>query len=372
MSGYPSHEVGVSRGPDTVIDLYLHSLCTLKESVAALLRNYHKLVLQKMECDAGNLVNCNTDSFQTQLADVFGQLNEIETQLNGLEAWSGLPPECFAPIPSNPTRSSPDPDQVSYEAQTLVEVVQRLQLGLRSMVSKPLSQVLMKSDSSSGFAENQPQKEMHALGLSTAGTNTAHTKSLSPQTQTPVRSEIHVSGHAANVGTHPVEINTVYGDGSHPPNVISRPVGEENFLAYTAPRYPSNPPGTLPVGPNRTRSPAPDRRYPTPSPTSEMYRSVAGTNRTPTVQSYPAGSIYNQSGAMVYPSHTIPGSFMTSETVSQSPVPAINAPVNVSHSDLDANPIVPPSRTEYSLSASDAVPNPEQYGNTMGGRRNNL
>ncbi|KER32676.1 hypothetical protein T265_12773, partial [Opisthorchis viverrini] len=71
-----------------------------------------------------------------QLADVFTQLNETELQLSGLEAWAGLPPECFSSVPSNSSGATFDSDQISFEAQTLVELVRRLQVGLRSMVSK--------------------------------------------------------------------------------------------------------------------------------------------------------------------------------------------------------------------------------------------
>ncbi|GAA39816.2 39S ribosomal protein L51 mitochondrial [Clonorchis sinensis] len=89
-----------------------------------------------MDCDVGNLVTCSTEAFQNQLADVFTQLNETELQLSGLEAWAGLPPECFSSVPSNSSGATFDSDQISFEAQTLVELVRRLQVGLRSMVSK--------------------------------------------------------------------------------------------------------------------------------------------------------------------------------------------------------------------------------------------
>ncbi|KAF5402767.1 hypothetical protein PHET_03916 [Paragonimus heterotremus] len=134
MSIYTQPE-SVTPGCDTVIDSYLGCLWNLKDKVMTLIHQYHLMLLQKMECDLGNLVTCNTDSFRNQLTDVFAQLNEVEVQLNGLEAWSGLPPECFAPISSTSPAISLDPDQISLEAQTLVELVRRLQLGLRSMVN---------------------------------------------------------------------------------------------------------------------------------------------------------------------------------------------------------------------------------------------
>ncbi|TGZ75613.1 hypothetical protein CRM22_000257 [Opisthorchis felineus] len=123
---------------DTAIDSYFSCLYTLREKVVALVQHYHTIILQKMDCDVGNLVTCSTEAFQNQLADVFTQLNETELQLNGLEAWAGLPPECFSSIPSNSSGATFDSDQISFEAQTLVELVRRLQVGLRSMVSKNL------------------------------------------------------------------------------------------------------------------------------------------------------------------------------------------------------------------------------------------
>ncbi|CAH8481517.1 unnamed protein product [Schistosoma turkestanicum] len=133
MSAY-AQGGNVGRGSDTMIDRYCNSLNILKEKVVSLLEHYHSIIMQKMECDLGNLLTYNADGFQSHLADVFSQINDVEIHLNNLEAWAGLPPECFTSAGLN--YGIPDPDQVSHEAQTLVEAVRHLQAELRAMTTK--------------------------------------------------------------------------------------------------------------------------------------------------------------------------------------------------------------------------------------------
>ncbi|CAH8518727.1 unnamed protein product [Dicrocoelium dendriticum] len=111
------------------------------------------------------MVTCNTESFRNLVTDVFVQLNEIEIQLSGLEAWAGLPPECFSP--TSASSSMPfDADQISAEAQTLVEVVRQLQLGLHSMVSKPSSQSLSITSANAVSSSVTPSKSSVAASQS--------------------------------------------------------------------------------------------------------------------------------------------------------------------------------------------------------------
>ncbi|VDO51408.1 unnamed protein product [Schistosoma margrebowiei] len=133
MSGYTQSE-NVNRGSETMVDRYCNSLNILKEKVMSLLEQYHSIIMQKMECDLGNLLSYDADGFQSHLADVFSQMNDVEVHLNNLEAWAGLPPECFTSASLN--YGIPDPDQVSHEAQTLVEAIRHLQAELRAMTTK--------------------------------------------------------------------------------------------------------------------------------------------------------------------------------------------------------------------------------------------
>lgn len=113
-----------------------------------------------------SLVYWDTAPLQNQVSEVFAQLNEIEVQLSTMEAWTGLPPECFL-LPNSfyntnnvntsnaalPITSLLDPDQVSHEAQTLVEAVKLIQKGLLEMISKSKKQDLISSDISKSDME---------------------------------------------------------------------------------------------------------------------------------------------------------------------------------------------------------------------------
>ncbi|CAH8523855.1 unnamed protein product [Schistosoma rodhaini] len=285
MSGYTQNE-NVSRGSDTMIDRYCNSLNILKEKVMNLLEQYHSIIMQKMECDLGNLLSYNTGGFQSHLADVFSQMNDVEVHLNNLEAWAGLPPECFTSASLN--YGIPDPDQVSHEAQTLVEAIRHLQAELRAMTTKcqtnsTLTTGNVPSVTASDKSDNNQDRITSSILNSVAR--------KSPVPLTVIKSETAHYPIQCNPSISPSagDLNQGYVDTL--PQVPSFPSNEEGRSSHhpgSRPPYSSN-------TNTATRSPSVDRRQQS-TILTDVYRTTSGhhSSFSPIPPQQYASGQYNQ------------------------------------------------------------------------------
>ncbi|KAA3680628.1 uncharacterized protein DEA37_0004557, partial [Paragonimus westermani] len=340
---------------DTVIDSYLGCLWNLKDKVMTLIHQYHLILLQKMECDLGNLVTCNTDSFRSQLTDVFAQLNEVEVQLNGLEAWSGLPPECFAPISSTSPAISLDPDQISLEAQTLVELVRRLQLGLRSMVN------------TSSVQPSAPISVGDTVQIGDAGKPTKTVASSLPKRNPPTptlpsnRLESHfpiLHGAGALPGLVPSQSGFT-GVHAQLPDTAPYPTTEETNSIVSNSHFVYKSSSALPVMSTTTRSPVTDRRHLDPC---EAYAAFPGVGKSSTgPSSYAPMTVppYDQTTVTSYP---YVSSNSTQEPVSLATPGRI---ATVSYIDPITNQQTS-TRADYSIQNTRSVGNLDQHSNHYG------
>ncbi|KAF7259799.1 hypothetical protein EG68_02672 [Paragonimus skrjabini miyazakii] len=354
MSIYTQPE-SITPGSDTVIDSYLGCLWSLKDKVMTLIHQYHLMLLQKMECDLGNLVTCNTDSFRNQLTDVFAQLNEVEVQLNGLEAWSGLPPECFAPISSTSPAISLDPDQISLEAQTLVELVRRLQLGLRSMVN------------TSSIQPSAPTSVGDTVQIGDTGKPTKTVTSCLPKRNpsTPTLPSNRLESH----------LPIVYGAGALPglvssqssftgvpaqlPDTVPYSTTEEGTSMVSNSHFVYKSPGALSAMSATTRSPMTDRRHLDPGEAYTGFPSVGKSSTAPSSYASMTVPPYDQTTVTSYP---YASSNPTQELVSLAPPGRIAA---VSYIDPITNQQTS-TRADYSIQSTKSVSNLDQHGNQYG------
>lgn len=250
MSGYVQSE-NVSR-TDTMVDRYCNSLNILKEKVMSLLEHYHSIIIQKMECDLGNLLTYNVDGFQSHLADVFSQLNDVEVHLNNLEAWAGLPPECFTS--ASMSYGIPDPDQVSHEAQTLVEAIRHLQTELRAMTTNSHTNSTFTTGNVASVTAAEKRGDINPDYTPSSVPNITR---QSPVPFTTIKSE-----------TTPYFIQSNPCISSPSDNVDSLPQVPSFPLNEEGPTYNSN---TNPA----TRSPSIDRRQ-QPNMSTDVYRTTPG------------------------------------------------------------------------------------------------
>ncbi|KAA0184892.1 hypothetical protein FBUS_11695 [Fasciolopsis buskii] len=241
------------------------------------------------------MVTCNTDKFQSQLADVFTRLNEVEVQLNGLEAWAGLPPECFTSTPAVSQNLTPDVDQASNEAQALVELVHRLKSTFRSLISKP--------------TDNTPD-------LSSTTTTVGSKGNLTPSKRVPAQ--------PLAAGTMPTGFNaaTEIESAYHMElNVTSAEYGSQAMAADElsmtphVQRYAYDSPGSAPLGfvPSHSPASAGEKRY---TDVSDMARNMY---RVPCQVSYPTGSgaNYTSMSTCSNPSPSVPDSYLPAELHAQ-------------------------------------------------------
>uniref|UniRef100_A0A0R3X232 Large ribosomal subunit protein mL51 n=1 Tax=Hydatigena taeniaeformis TaxID=6205 RepID=A0A0R3X232_HYDTA len=87
------------------------------------------LIKDKIECEAGDRLAVNSQSFNRALMDALNRCDELETQLLSFESWIDLPIV-------NPVDSSSNFDDVSDDAHRLVDILQQVQSALLSAVSK--------------------------------------------------------------------------------------------------------------------------------------------------------------------------------------------------------------------------------------------
>ncbi|KAK4469421.1 hypothetical protein MN116_006975 [Schistosoma mekongi] len=265
MSAYMQSE-NVSR-TDTMVDRYCNSLNILKEKVMSLLEHYHSIIIQKMECDLGNLLTYNVDGFQSHLADVFSQLNDVEVHLNNLEAWAGLPPECFTS--ASMSYGIPDPDQVSHEAQTLVEAIRHLQTELRAMTTNSHTNSTFTTGNVESVTAAEKRGDINPDYTSSSVPNIVTKQSPVPFTT--IKSETTPYFIQSNPCISPPSDNVDQGYVDTLPQVPSFPLNEEGHgCSYPAdrPTYNSN---TNPA----TRSPSIDRRQ-QPNMSNDVYRTTPG------------------------------------------------------------------------------------------------
>nr|CAH8842686.1 unnamed protein product [Trichobilharzia regenti] len=309
MSVYMQNE-STNRGGDTVVDRYCNSLNILKEKVMALLEHYHTVIVQKMECDLGNLLTYNAEEFKSHLADVFCQLNEVEFQLNNLESWAGLPPECFTPAAMN--YGAVDHDQVSHEAQTLVEAIRHLQKELRGMVTKTTRKdECLANDpmltSTTEKVDNCQNSTPYSL------TSTVVNQSSVPMMS--LKSENTSSFHPSGMSISPSVDDTNQKQHSSDTTLPSCFSSNEENRGYP---YPNNRPSYTSHPNSLTRSPVVDRRQ-QPNASLDVYHPSSGQHSSvspsiPTQHYVPAQ--YNQ----YLPSSSvenIPSNRMTSEAYPQ-------------------------------------------------------
>ncbi|VDP60527.1 unnamed protein product [Schistosoma curassoni] len=264
MSGYTQSE-NLNRGSETMVDRYCNSLNILKEKVMSLLEQYHSIIMQKMECDLGNLLSYDADGFQSHLADVFSQMNDVEVHLNNLEAWAGLPPECFTSASLN--YGIPDPDQVSHEAQTLVEAIRHLQAELRAMTTKSQT----NSALATGNVPSVPPAEKSDNNQDRTTSSVLNTVAKqSPLPLTAIKSEITPYSVQSNPCISPSAGDPNQGYVDTLPQIPSFPSNEEGRSCHHT--------GSRPYNSNTntaTRSPSIDRRQQS-TISTDVYRVTSG------------------------------------------------------------------------------------------------
>ncbi|KAM7540150.1 hypothetical protein Aperf_G00000027238 [Anoplocephala perfoliata] len=92
--------------------------------------NYYQLSSEKYECEGGDRLAINTQTFNRCLTEALNRCDELEVQLLNFESWIDLPIV-------NTTDTSTNFDEVSDDAQHLVDIVQQVQSALLSAVSDP-------------------------------------------------------------------------------------------------------------------------------------------------------------------------------------------------------------------------------------------
>ncbi|TPP60295.1 39S ribosomal protein L51 mitochondrial [Fasciola gigantica] len=289
-----------------------------------------------------SIVTCSTENFQSQLADVFTRLNEVEVQLNGLEAWAGLPPDCFNSAPSVSQNVAPDVDQASKEAQSLVELVHRLKSTLRSLVSKPTCNTPDVSGSAAVAGPKDNSTPSKRLTTQPAGAGTVLASfgtGLSAPTEMEPGRHMELSVNPTEYGSQTVTV-------------------DELNLTPHGQRYAYNSPGSAPLGFVPSHSPAStgEKRYIDPS---DMARSVYRVPQ-PGPMSYPAGpgANYTPMSTSSNPSPNVPGSYISTELHSQTHLPSSKLGYNDANVGLS-------SRSTYS-GYSAPTSNPDLFGGPYG------
>ncbi|CAH8515314.1 unnamed protein product [Heterobilharzia americana] len=304
-----------NRSGDTMVDHYCNSLNILKEKVMTLIEHYHSVIVQKMECDLGNLLTYNADGFQSHLADVFSQLNDVEVQLNNLEAWAGLPPECFTSASMN--CGVPDPDQASHEAQTLVEAIRHLQIELRGMVTKPTNHKFTVSGSASVSTNEKNDSYQAHTPYSAANTVTGQ----SPVVCSSMKSDTtpYFIQSSTNISPSTNDANQRYSDSL--PQVPSCFSSNEESRIYP---YPSNRTSYNSNTSSLTRSPSIERRQ-QPVASADTYRTLSGHHSSVSPSIPPQHYVpaqYSGHFPMSTSVETIPSNRINSEAYLQQASPA--------------------------------------------------
>ncbi|KAL5111785.1 39S ribosomal protein L51 mitochondrial [Taenia crassiceps] len=111
------------------LGVYFKSVDKLKENIKTLYESYYLLIKDKIECEAGDRLAVNSQSFNRALMDALNRCDELEAQLLGFESWIDLPIV-------NPADPSSSFDDVSDDAHRLVDILQQVQSALLSAVSK--------------------------------------------------------------------------------------------------------------------------------------------------------------------------------------------------------------------------------------------
>ncbi|KAL5963002.1 hypothetical protein TSMEX_009267 [Taenia solium] len=111
------------------LGVYFKSVDKLKENIKTLYESYYLLIKEKVECEAGDRLAVNSQSFNKALMDALNRCDELEAQLLGFESWIDLPIV-------NPADPSSNFDDVSDDAHRLVDILQQVQSALLSAVSK--------------------------------------------------------------------------------------------------------------------------------------------------------------------------------------------------------------------------------------------
>ncbi|VUZ45610.1 unnamed protein product [Hymenolepis diminuta] len=110
------------------LTVYTKSVDKLRENLKTLYSNYYHLCSEKYECEGGDRLSVNSQNFNKSLIDALNRCDEIEIQLLNFESWIDLPIV-------NTTDTSTNFDEVSDDAQHLVDIVQQVQSALLSSVS---------------------------------------------------------------------------------------------------------------------------------------------------------------------------------------------------------------------------------------------
>nr|CDS30153.1 expressed conserved protein [Hymenolepis microstoma] len=110
------------------LTVYTKSVDKLRENIKALFLNYYQLCSEKYECDGGDRLTVNSQNFNRSLLEALNRCDELEVQLMNFESWIDLP---ILNTTDNPNNF----DDISNDAQHLVDIIQQIQSALLSAVS---------------------------------------------------------------------------------------------------------------------------------------------------------------------------------------------------------------------------------------------